>query len=110
LLCLLVHEKVIEARAYPQNPVFEAARLFAETEGIIPAPETAHAIKAAVDEARVCTETNRPKCIVLNFSGHGHFDLAAYDAYLEGQLQDIELDPDAMIQKALTELAKLPGR
>jgi tryptophan synthase beta chain len=58
----------------------------------------------------VCTETNRPKCIVLNFSGHGHFDLAAYDAYLEGQLQDIELDPDAMIQKALTELAKLPGR
>ncbi len=110
LLCLLVHEKVIEARAYPQNPVFEAARLFAETEGLIPAPETAHAIKAAVDEARVCKETNRPKCIVLNFSGHGHFDLAAYDAYLEGQLQDIELDPDAMIQKALTELPKLPGK
>jgi len=110
LLCLLVHEKVIEARAYPQNPVFEAARLFAETEGIIPAPETAHAIKAAVDEARVCKETNRPQCIVLNFSGHGHFDLAAYDAFLEGQLQDIELDPDAMIQKALTELPKLPGK
>jgi len=110
LLCLLVHEKVIEARAYPQNPVFEAARLFAETEGIIPAPETAHAIKAAVDEARLCKETNRPKCIVLNFSGHGHFDLAAYDAYLEGQLQDIELDPDAISHKALTELPKLPGK
>ncbi len=110
LLCLLVHEKVIEARAYPQNPVFQAARLFAETEGIIPAPETAHAIKAAVDEALVCKETNRPKCIVLNFSGHGHFDLAAYDAFLEGELQDIELDPDAMIRKALTELPKLPGK
>jgi tryptophan synthase beta chain len=89
LLCLLVHEKVIEARAYPQNPVFEAARLFAETEGIIPAPETAHAIKAAVDEARVCTATNQAKCIVFNFSGHGHFDLAAYDGFLEGHLKDI---------------------
>ncbi|MGO9621761.1 MAG: TrpB-like pyridoxal phosphate-dependent enzyme [Desulfobaccales bacterium] len=110
LLCLLVHEKVVEARAYPQNPVFEAARLFAETEGIIPAPETAHAVKAAVDEAWVCKETNRPKCIVFNFSGHGHFDLAAYDAYLEGELQDIELDPDAMIKKALMELPKLPGK
>jgi tryptophan synthase beta chain len=107
LMCLLVHEKVIEARAYAQNPVFEAARLFAETEGIIPAPETAHAIKAAVDEAGVCKETNQARCIVLNFSGHGHFDLAAYDAYLEGQLKDIELDPGAMIQKALAELPKI---
>ncbi|OGP71705.1 MAG: TrpB-like pyridoxal-phosphate dependent enzyme, partial [Deltaproteobacteria bacterium RBG_13_58_19] len=88
LLCLLVHEKVIEARAYPQNPVFAAARLFACTEGIIPAPETAHALKAVVDEALICRQTNQPKCIVVNFSGHGHFDLAAYDAYLEGKLED----------------------
>jgi tryptophan synthase beta chain len=110
LLCLLVHEKVMEARAYRQNPVFEAARLFAETEGIIPAPETAHAIKAAVDEARVCKETNRAKCIVFNFSGHGHFDLAAYDAYLEGKLQDIETDPEEMIKKALAGLPQLPGK
>ena len=58
LLCLLVHEKVVEARAYPQNPVFEAAHLFAKTEGIIPAPETAHAIKGAVDEAVRCREAN----------------------------------------------------
>ena len=65
LLCQLVHEKVIEARAYAQNPVFEAARLFAETEGIIPAPETAHAIRAAVDEALVCKETGQAKCIVV---------------------------------------------
>ena len=110
LLCLLVHEKVIEARAYIQNPVFEAARLFAETEGIIPAPETAHAVKAAVDEARVCKETGQAKCIVFNFSGHGHFDLAAYDAFLEGQLQDVETDPGEMIKQALANLPKLPGR
>ncbi|PIU52814.1 MAG: TrpB-like pyridoxal phosphate-dependent enzyme, partial [Deltaproteobacteria bacterium CG07_land_8_20_14_0_80_60_11] len=110
LLCRLVHDKVIEARAYAQNPVFEAARLFAETEGIIPAPETAHAIKAAVDEALVCKETNQAKCIVFNFSGHGHFDLAAYDGFLEGQLKDIELDPEAMIQKALAKLPKIKGK
>ena len=107
LLCQLVHEKVIEARAYAQNPVFEAARLFAETEGIIPAPETAHAIRAAVDEALVCKETGQAKCIVFNLSGHGHFDLAAYDAFLEGQLKDIELDPDEMIKKALANLPKI---
>ena len=110
LLCLLVHEKVMEARAYAQNPVFEAARLFAETEGIIPAPETAHAVKAAVDEARVCKETGQAKCIVFNFSGHGHFDLAAYDAFLEGQLQDVETDPEEMIKQALANLPKLPGK
>jgi tryptophan synthase beta chain len=110
LLCQLVHEKVIEARAYPQNPVFEAARVFAETEGIIPAPETAHAIRAAVDEALVCKETGQAKCIVFNLSGHGHFDLAAYDAFLEGQLKDIELNPDEMIKKALAELPKIQGK
>ena len=77
--------------AYHQNPVFEAAVLFAHTEGIIPAPETAHAIKAAIDEAMRCKETGEAKCIVFNFSGHGHFDLAAYDAYLAGELEDFEL-------------------
>jgi tryptophan synthase beta chain len=110
LMCLLVHDKVIEARAYAQNPVFEAARLFAETEGIIPAPETAHAIKAAVDEARACKETNQAKCIVFNFSGHGHFDLSAYDAYLENRLVDIEIDPGEMIQKALAELPQVRAK
>ena len=109
LLCLLVQAKLIEARAYYQTPVFEAARLFAATEGIVPAPETAHAVKAAVDEARVCRETGRPKCIVFNFSGHGHFDLAAYDAFLEGQLQDVDTDPGEMIQQSLAHLPKLPG-
>jgi tryptophan synthase beta chain len=110
LLCLLVHEKVMEARAYAQNPVFEAARLFAQTEGIIPAPETAHALRAVVDEAIVCRETNQAKCIVVNFSGHGHFDLAAYDAFLEGELKDLEFDPSALIKKALEDLPKFPKK
>lgn len=109
LLCLLVHEKIVEARAYPQNPVFEAARLFAQTEGTVPAPETAHAIKAAVDEALRCRETRQEKCIVFNYSGHGHFDLAAYDAYLEGKLEDLEY-PEEALRQALEELPRVPGK
>jgi len=108
LMCLLVHEKVIEARAYGQNPVFEAAQLFARTEGIIPAPETAHAIKAAIDEAVRCREANDPKCIVFNFSGHGHFDLAAYDVFLEGKLEDLEY-PAEVLTKSLGALPQVPG-
>ncbi len=106
LLSLLVHDKIIEARAYPQTPVFAAARLFAQTEGIIPAPETAHALQAAIDEALVCRETGEGKCIVLNFSGHGHFDLSAYDAYLEGKLEDFAY-PEEMIRQALAELPRV---
>lgn len=106
LLCLLVNQGVIEARAYHQNPVFEAAMQFIQTEGIIPAPETAHAIKGAVDEAMKCKETGEEKCIVIAFSGHGHFDLAAYDAYLAGQLEDYEY-PEEMIKEALEKLPNI---
>ncbi len=106
LLSLLVHEKIIEARAYAQNPVFDAARLFAQTEGAVPAPETAHAIKAAVDEAVRCRETGQEKCIVFNYSGHGHFDLAAYDAYLEGKLEDLEF-PEESLKECLAELPQI---
>jgi tryptophan synthase beta chain len=109
LLSLLVYEKLIEARAYAQNPVFDAARLFAQTEGFVPAPETAHAIKAAVDEAVRCRETGEEKCIVFNYSGHGHFDLAAYDAYLEGKLPDLEY-PEEVLRQSLAELPKVPGK
>jgi tryptophan synthase beta chain len=105
LLSLLAHEKVIESRAYPQNPVFEAALTFARSEGIIPAPETSHAIRAAIDEALKCKETGEEKCIVLLFSGHGHFDLAAYDAYLEGKLEDFEY-PDSLIHEAIAAIPK----
>ena len=108
LLCLLYKEGIIEAVAYPQNPVFEAALLFARCEGILPAPEAAHAIKAVVDEAIRCREGAERKVIAFNLSGHGHFDLGAYEAYLAGKLQDFEY-PEAKIQKSLARLPKVKG-
>jgi tryptophan synthase beta chain len=90
LVSLLCDHKLIEPVAYAQKAVFEAAVTFARTEGFLPAPETSHAIRAAMDEAIRCRETKEEKCIVFNYSGHGHFDLAAYDNYLEGKLVDFE--------------------
>ncbi len=107
LVCQLVKDGFIKPRAYPQNPCFEAAILFAQTEGIIPAPETSHAIRAAIDEALKCKETGEEKVIVFSFSGHGHFDLAAYDAYLEGKLEDYEY-PEEKIKEALKALEHFP--
>lgn len=101
-LCLLVKHKVIEAVAYPQNAVFEAAMLFAHTEGLVPAPETAHAIRCVIDEAK----KNQGHCIVFNFSGHGYFDLSAYDAYLSGKLEDYAY-PEAKIQEAISKIPKV---
>ncbi len=106
LMCLLVNKGIIEARAYHQNPVFEAAVLFARTEGILPAPETAHCIKAAVDEAKKCKETGEEKCIVIAFSGHGHFDLGAYDAYLGKKLEDYAY-PEEKIKEALAAIPNI---
>ncbi len=103
---LLVNEKIIEAVALPQNPVFEAAMNFANTEGIIPAPETAHAIKTVVDEALKCKETGEEKVIVFNFSGHGHFDLSAYDGYMNGKLEDYEY-PEEKIKESLKNLPEV---
>ena len=93
LVSFLTKEGLIEPRAYQQKEVFDAALLFARTEGIIPAPETAHAIKAAIDEAKA---TSGEKVILFNFSGHGHFDLAAYDAYLSGKMVELELSEEAL--------------
>jgi len=107
ILCLLAKNKVVEAVAYPQNAVFEAAVTFARTEGIIPAPETAHAIKAVIDEALRCKEEGRESCIVFNFSGHGHFDMSAYDQYFSGSLEDYAL-PQEEIERALKELPPQP--
>lgn len=103
ILCLLVKREVVEAVAYPQNAVFEAAVTFARTEGIVPAPETAHAIKAVIDEALRCKETGQERCILFNMSGHGYFDLSAYEQYFGGTLEDYEL-PEEEIKKALQEL------
>jgi len=106
LLCLLYDEGLVEAVAYPQNPVFEAAVLFARTEGTIPAPETAHAIKATIDEAIKCREQKEEKVIVFNFSGHGHFDLAAYESFFAKKLEDYEY-PEEKIKEALKDLPKV---
>ena len=86
--CRPVKDGVIEAVAYPQSKVFEAAVEFARVEGIVPAPESAHAIRAAIDEARACKETGEAKAILFDLSGHGLFDLAAYEDFLGGNLMD----------------------
>ncbi|MFN3550726.1 MAG: TrpB-like pyridoxal phosphate-dependent enzyme [Endomicrobiia bacterium] len=106
ILCYLANKKIVDAVAYPQKSVFEAAIIFAKTEGFLPAPETSHAIKAAIDEALKCKETKEEKCIVFNFSGHGHFDLTAYDKYFEGELEDFD-HPEEEIEKALEEIKNL---
>ncbi len=103
LLCLLVSQKVIEARAYHQKAVFEAALTFARTEGMLTAPETSHALRAAIDEAVKCKETREEKCIVIAYSGHGFFDLGAYEQYLAGKLADYEY-PQQKIEEALKDL------
>ena len=100
LLCQLHADGLVEARAYHQTAVFEAALQFARTEGIIPAPESAHAIRCAVDEALAAKEAGESKVILFNLSGHGHFDLGAYDKYLAGQLEDYAY-PEAAVREAM---------
>jgi tryptophan synthase beta chain len=85
----LVQNGRMEAIAYPQGKTFEAAVQFAKTEGKIPAPETGHAIRGAIDEALAAKETGEERVILFNYSGHGHLDLAAYDDYLNGRLIDV---------------------
>jgi tryptophan synthase beta chain len=89
LVSLLRKEDHIEAVAYPQSKIFEAAVQFARTEGILPAPEPAHAIRAVIDEALRCKEEGRSETIVFNLCGHGHFDLKAYEDHLSGNLLDV---------------------
>lgn len=106
ILCYLVYKKLVDAVAYSQKSVFESAVIFAKTEGFLPAPETSHAIKAVIDEALKCKQTKEEKCIVFNFSGHGHFDLSAYDKYFEDKLEDFE-HPEEEIEKALKDIKNL---
>jgi tryptophan synthase beta chain len=105
-ICALYDAGYIEARAVPQLATFEAAVTFAKAEGIIPAPETAHAVRAAIDEALDAKEKGEERVIVFNLSGHGHFDLAAYQAYLANELEDYEY-PKAAIEAALEKLPKV---
>ncbi len=103
IISKLLDEKVIEAVAYAQLACFEAAVTFARSEGIIPAPESSHAIKAAIEEARRADAEGKSRVILFNLSGHGHFDLAAYDAYFAGKLEDFEYPREA-VAKAMASL------
>jgi tryptophan synthase beta chain len=106
LVSQLYHEGLIEAVAVPQLATFEAGVMFARSEGIIPAPESNHAIRACIDEAMKCKESGEPKTLFFNLSGHGHFDMAAYDSYFSGELVDSEY-PQAEIDKALEHLPQV---
>lgn len=107
-LCLLVKKGMIEAKAYDQVSVFKAAVFFARHEGLIPAPETAHAIKFVIDEALRCKREGIEETILFNFTGHGLLDLKAYDEYLAGKLQPYHY-PDAEIRRTIEKLlSELP--
>src|SRR5579875_3863237 len=96
LISLLHEEGIIEARAYHQTATFASAILFARTEGILCAPETSHAVHAAIEEAKQAREAGQERVILFNLSGHGHFDMGAYDSYLAGKLQDYEYPDEAV--------------
>lgn len=108
LVSQLCHDGLIEAQAFQQTEVFEAALQFARTEAIIPAPESAHAIKAAIDEALKAKEEGREKAILFSLSGHGNFDMQAYADYLGGKLKDAPY-PAEKIKEALSRLPRIPG-
>src|SRR3990172_4757162 len=107
-VCALYDHGNIEAVAVKQVPVFEAAVQFARAEGILPAPESAHAVRVAIDEALKAKKEGKPRVIAFNLSGHGHFDLEAYDAYLHGRLEDYEY-PKEMVDQAMAHLPAVPA-
>jgi tryptophan synthase beta chain len=106
LVSQLVNAGVVEARAVPQLACFDAAVQFARTELIIPAPESSHAIRAAVDEALQAKQEGKERTILFNLSGHGHVDMAAYDAYFAGKLEDFEY-PAEKVKESLAHLPKV---
>jgi tryptophan synthase beta chain len=108
MLCGLVKAGIVEARAYGQNDIFAAAIRFARTEGIIPGPEPAHAIRAVIEEAEAAREAGEERVILFGLSGHGHFDLAAYEAFLAGRLEDLEFSEEDMAA-ALERLPEAPA-
>jgi tryptophan synthase beta chain len=108
LLCGLVKAGLVEARAYRQNETFDAAVRFARSEGIIPAPEPAHAIRAVLEEAQAAREAGEERVILFGLCGHGHFDLSAYDAYLGGKLEDPEFS-ESDLEAALSSLPEAPA-
>jgi tryptophan synthase beta chain len=106
LISQLYNEGLLDAVAVPQLETFEAGVLFAKTEGIVPAPESTHAIAATIREARRCKETGEPKTLLFNLSGHGHFDMTSYDRYFAGELEDYDY-PEEAIKESLQHLPKV---
>lgn len=103
----LVAHGDIEPRAVKQLETFRAAVMFSQAEGIIPAPESSHAIRAAIEEALICKQEGKSRVIAFNLSGHGHFDMAAYDAYHQGKLEDYEYSRE-LVEEAMKHLPKVP--
>ena len=98
----------IEARAVKQLATFEAAVQFSRAEGILPAPEAAHAVRVAIDEALACKREGTRRIIAFNLSGHGHFDMAAFEAYHRGELEDYDY-PAALVREAMEHLPRVPA-
>jgi tryptophan synthase beta chain len=107
-LSALVKEGLVEATAIAQTAAFEAAVRFARSEGIIPGPEPAHAIRAVFDQAEEAREAGEERVILFNLSGHGHFDMSAYEAYFAGELEDLEM-PEEQLESALERLPEAPA-
>ena len=108
ILSELYDEGLMEARAVEQTEVFKAAELFARVEGILPAPESSHAIKVAIDEALKCKETGKAKTIVFGLTGTGYFDLKAYEAYNDGKMSDY-VPTDEDLKKGFDGIPQFPG-
>ena len=106
ILSQLYHDGLMEARSVEQTSVFEAAEYFARTEGILPAPESSHAIRAAIDEALKCKETGEEKTIVFGLTGTGYFDMVAYEKFHNGQMTDI-IPTDGQLAASIAKLPKV---
>ena len=104
----LYHDGYMEARAVEQTKVFEAAEQFARIEGILPAPESSHAIRVAIDEAVKCRETGEEKTIVFGLTGTGYFDMVAYEKFHNGEMSDF-IPTDAQLAESFTSLPQVPG-
>ena len=102
----LYSQGLIEARSVEQTEVFKAAEQFARIEGILPAPESSHAIRVAIDEALKCKESGEAKTIVFGLTGTGYFDLKAYEQYNDGKMQDV-IPTDEQISSSLAKLPKI---
>jgi tryptophan synthase beta chain len=106
LVSQLYHEGLLDAEAVPQLETFEAGVLFARTEGVIPAPESCHAIASVIRSAKRCSESGESRTLLFNLSGHGHFDMSSYDRYFKGELEDYDFPADA-IAESLSHLPKV---